>query len=151
MSETVPPDSEQSLEAPPRLVAALKAGAERTVFVPPAVDRAILEAGRAQLNPEKKAALSGWRRWAFWPALVGACAIVALIVRVLMPPAHFAREDLNHDGKVDILDSFALARELKTGRALPAKFDVNGDGVIDERDVTSIAAHAVALGKDDRS
>jgi hypothetical protein len=151
MNETVPPDSEQNLEAPPRFVAALKAGAERKIFVPPAVDRAILKAARAQLNPEKKSGLSGWRRWALWPALVGTCAIVALVVRVLTPPAKFAREDLNHDGKVDILDSFALARELKSGRTLPAKFDVNGDGVIDERDVTSIAAHAVALGKDNHS
>jgi hypothetical protein len=40
---------------------------------------------------------------------------------------------------------------LKTGRPLPAVFDVNGDGAVDERDVALIAAHAVAIGKENRS
>ena len=51
---------------------------------------------------------------------------------------------------LDILDSFALARELKKGNPLPAYLDVNGDGVVNEQDVNSIASRAVALGKDNR-
>lgn len=75
--------------------------------------------------------------------------MIVLVARMLMP-AQFAREDLNRDGKVDILDSFTLAKEIKNGGSLPASLDVNGDGVVDERDVNAIASRAVALGKDNR-
>jgi hypothetical protein len=147
MSDTVPPDSEQNLEAPARLVAALKEGARREFFVPPAVDDAILKAARLQLRPPNKSSVARWPRWMLWPALAGACAIVTLVLR-MERPAQFAHEDLNRDGKVDILDSFKLARELKIGGSLPAYLDVNGDGVVDERDVNAIASRAVALGKE---
>lgn len=148
MNDTVPPDSEQNLEAPAKLAAALKDGARRKIFVPSAVDDAVLKAARAQLRPAKSRVIH-WPRWVMWPALAGACGIIALVVRMLSP-TQFAREDLNRDGKVDILDSFALARELKNGGSLPAFLDVNGDGVVDGRDVNAIASHAVALGKDNR-
>jgi len=151
MNESNQPDSEQNIDAPEKLVAALKESSRREIFVPPYVDRAVLEAARAQLKRPKKMTVGGFRRWMLWPALVTGCAIVVLMVRTVTSSTQFAREDLNRDGKVDILDSFALARELKSGRALPKGLDVNGDGVVDERDVTSIAAHAVALGKDGRS
>src|SRR5690348_3197865 len=130
MNDTVPPDSEQNLEAPAKLAAALKEGAQRKVFVPPTVDAAVLKAARIQLQPGTKSNIVRWPRWLVWPALAGACGVIALVVRMLAP-TQFAREDLNRDGKVDILDSFALARELKNGRPLPAFLDVNGDGVVD--------------------
>ena len=151
MNENSQPDSEQNIDAPAKLVAALKESSRREIFVPPYVDRAVLDAAHAQLNRSKKTGAGGFRRWMLWSALVTGCAIVVLVVRTLTTSAQFAREDLNRDGKVDILDSFALARELKSGRSLPMSLDVNGDGVVDERDVTSVAAHAVALGKDGRS
>ncbi len=149
MNETVPPDSEQNLEAPSKLVAALKDSAQGKVFVPPAVEGAILKAARTQLRPAAKSNAVSWPRWLLWPALTGVCAMIVLVARMLMP-AQFAREDLNRDGKVDILDSFTLAKEIKNGGSLPASLDVNGDGVVDERDVNAIASRAVALGKDNR-
>jgi hypothetical protein len=148
MNDNVPPEPEQNLEAPARLVAALKESTQRKIFVPLSVDDAILKPARTQLRPAAKPSLR-WPRWVLWPALAGACAIVALVVRMLIP-AQFAREDLNRDGKVDILDSFALARELKNGDSPPAYLDVNGDGVVNEQDVNAIASHAVALRKDNR-
>ena len=148
MNENVPPDSERNLEAPARLVTALKDGARQKVFVPPTVDEAILKAARTQFTPPGKSRFR-WPQRLLWPALVGACAMIALVAR-LLTPTQFAREDLNRDGKVDILDSFALARELKNGGSLPAYLDVNGDGVVNERDVNAIASRAVALGKDNR-
>jgi len=147
MSDSVPPDSEQNFEAPASLVAALKEGAQRKIFIPPTVDDAILRAARTQLCSAAKPAVARWPHWLLWPALAGACAIIALVARMLAP-AQFAREDLNHDGKVDILDSFVLAREVNSGGSLPAYLDVNGDGVVDQRDVNAIASQAVALGKD---
>jgi hypothetical protein len=149
MHDPVPPDSEQNLEAPAKLAAALKASARRKVFVPPTIDEAILKAARAQLHPQSRPNAFHWPRWVLWPALVGACVAVALIAHML-PSRQFVREDLNRDGKVDILDSFSLARELKHGGSLPAFLDVNGDGVVDERDVNAIASQAVALEKDNR-
>jgi hypothetical protein len=48
---------------------------------------------------------------------------------------------------VDILDAFALARQLKSGLVPGPGQDINGDGVVDERDVETIAAQAVRLQK----
>ncbi|MCX6929849.1 MAG: dockerin type I domain-containing protein, partial [Verrucomicrobia bacterium] len=61
--------------------------------------------------------------------------------------AALARGDFNHDHHVDILDAFALARQLKQGGPSNLQLDVNGDGVVDERDVEALAARAVKLGE----
>jgi len=66
-------------------------------------------------------------------------------------PATFAREDVNHDGRVDILDAFALARQLKQAKVSDLHLDLNGDGVVDERDMEIIASEAVKLDKGGRS
>jgi hypothetical protein len=63
----------------------------------------------------------------------------------------FAHEDINHDGQVDILDAFALARQLKAGATPNPQLDLNGDGVVDERDLAAVAARAVSLEKGGRS
>jgi len=62
-----------------------------------------------------------------------------------------SREDVNRDGEVDILDAFALAKELKSGHPPGPGLDINGDGVVDEKDVATIAARAVRLDKGSRS
>jgi hypothetical protein len=54
-------------------------------------------------------------------------------------------EDLNRDGVVDMLDAFALARQLEPGQAPRPQLDFNGDGRVDERDVQALAAQAVSL------
>ncbi len=153
MNESNQPDSELNLEAPERLVAALKESSERKILIPTYVDRTVLDAARRHLNRHAKTNTGHFRRWMLWPALAMGLAVVMGITRLVTTPApaKFAREDLNRDGNVNILDSFALARELKKGQSLPARFDVNGDGVVDERDVALIAAHAVAIGKGNRS
>jgi hypothetical protein len=63
----------------------------------------------------------------------------------------FAREDLNQDGRVDILDAFQLARELKNGKTQPATDDFDGDGKVDAMDVEYLAKRAVSLEKGGRS
>jgi hypothetical protein len=63
----------------------------------------------------------------------------------------YARGDLNHDGRVDILDAFALARQLKQGGTRNLQLDINGDDVVDERDVAALAARAVKLERGGRS
>ncbi|HMP81641.1 MAG TPA: dockerin type I domain-containing protein [Verrucomicrobiota bacterium] len=141
-------------QAPARLVAALKEPSSRRVFVPPAMDAAILSAARQQLEKPKRAEFS-FRPWFVWPATAAAClALVGMIhfgTQRRESPLAIAREDINGDGRVDILDAFQFARELRDGRQPGADLDLNLDGVVDERDADVIAAHAVKLEKGGRS
>src|SRR5579871_2483311 len=107
MNENSQHQPEHELNAPPNLVAAMKDVSSRKVFVPSHVDNTILKAARQHL--EKPATNRRFRQWMLWPALAGACAVIVCVARLLTTPSQtrYAREDLNHDGKVDILDSFA--------------------------------------------
>jgi len=144
-------NNEESLEAPKKLITALKRIPGHVPFIPPAVDEAVLQAARRQLRPEARYRFISFRFWRWAAAGVGLCVLAVAISQLnrssINPLSNhqFAREDINHDGRVDILDAFALARQLKAGHVPPGLLDVNGDGVVDERDVTAIAAHAVQL------
>ena len=175
---------DENLEAPPRLVAALRRLPKEPVFVPPTVDEALMKAARQHIGqPEKKRI--GWFRLVPWSvATAGLAAVVLLayphakekvrghggstISRSIKSARREAepgesgvqwqshglgdfREDLNGDGKVDILDAFMLAKKLQGAPPSDRRFDVNDDGVIDRRDVETIAAHAVSLEKRGRS
>jgi hypothetical protein len=59
------------------------------------------------------------------------------------PPA--AMEDIDGDGRVDILDAFALARRVESGREPSRRHDLNRDGRVDRADVELVAAAAVRL------
>jgi hypothetical protein len=98
---------------------------------------------------------TGALRWLPW-LTVGAAAILLLMAlphfskRAAPTSARdsaFARWDLNRDGRVDILDAFSLARQLKQGAVSDRQLDFDGDGAVDERDVSAIAAHAVKLDR----
>lgn len=153
MNENSQGQPEHDLDAPPKLIAALKDVSHHKVFVPPYVDSTVLKAARQHFDKAAETRRLKFRPWMLWPALATACALIVVFVRLTTTSSqsHYAREDLNHDGKVDILDSFKLARDLKSGKRLPASYDVNGDGVVDERDVLLIATHAVQLNKDNGS
>ena len=144
-------DSEEP-QAPAKLVAALKDPLPRRVFVPPAVDQAILRASRKHLETAPPSRPQRLRAWFFWPAMAAACLALIAVVHFFEKSSgktEFAREDINHDGRVDILDAFQFARELQSGVKDAA--DLNGDGVADQRDVDLIAARAVKLEKGGRS
>jgi len=59
--------------------------------------------------------------------------------------AAFAREDVNRDNTVDILDAFALARQIEGAQVVPAAYDFNNDGAIDRADVDWVARVSVKL------
>jgi hypothetical protein len=148
------PDDRAEIEAPPKLVAALQRLQFRRVFVPPTLDEAILSAAQRRLGRSPRATWSWFRFRLVWSGLAAACVIVAgmlyLFLKPLGPDRGVAREDVNRDGRVDILDAFQLARQVKSGGASPG-LDLNGDGVIDHRDAEVIAARAVKLEKGGRS
>ena len=83
-----------------------------------------------------------------WLAAAASFALGAWVVQTLLHhnpagPASLAREDVNGDGRVDILDALALSRQIDRGAA--GRFDINGDGRVDQQDVQAVAAHAVKL------
>ena len=131
------------------LVRGLEELQKQTVFVPHTVDQAVLRAARRHLAKPAKRTF----RWLVWIPSVGIAALILILgvwwtLTSNRPPiSPIAREDINHDGRVDILDAFALAHELQGKARLTSKMDLNGDGVVDERDVELIARNAVKLGK----
>jgi hypothetical protein len=139
---------DQDLKAPPRLVAALQKASKTEIFIPPTIDEAIAcSARRHLLKLDRKR--SYWLRLFVW----GSAPVTLLAIFLLLhhSPVGFAREDLNHDGKVDILDAFALARELRSPGKFDRAKDINGDGVLDQRDIEQLAVDAVRLAKGHRS
>jgi hypothetical protein len=52
--------------------------------------------------------------------------------------------------RMDILDAFTLARQLKSGPVREPRWDVNHDGIVDERDVRAIAFEVVRLDRGGR-
>ena len=142
-------------QAPAKLVAALEELLARRVFVPPTIDAAVLLAAHRHLAKPRRPGFGALRAWLNWPVWATACLAVAALIYLLMKPTGvtptIARADINHDGRVDILDAFQLARELQSGRKPAAGLDLNGDGMVDQRDVEIIAAQAVKLEKGNRS
>jgi hypothetical protein len=53
--------------------------------------------------------------------------------------------DVDRNGRVDIIDAYALAVRLRSGQKVDPAYDVNGDGKVDERDVEEIARRSVAI------
>jgi preprotein translocase subunit Sss1 len=150
------PQDEEALQAPPRLISALKELRKPSIFIPPTLDEAVLRAAHRHLNKRPKPQWFGFIPWiAAAAAAIVVLGVIGQFLQTSRSPQDsgpvLAQEDLNHDGQVDILDAFTLARQLKTGGKVPPQMDINHDGVVDERDVAAVAARAVSLEKGRRS
>jgi hypothetical protein len=142
--------------APPKLIAALRQTQSRRVFVPRTIDESVLRTAREHLVPAQRRSPSAFTLWCRRLAIATACLLVCAAAYWLIQisqnrPQAFAREDLNRDGRVDILDAFLLARQLQSGDKPGPTLDLNGDGVVDHRDAETIAAQVVKLEKAGRS
>ncbi len=158
----------------PRLTAALRALHPSPPPMPRSVDDAIRAAARAHLralvpsvpsavhgpNPratmQDRAAhgrLAPFPRFFPFPKVAMAAAFVlGLGLTYLFRPSPglpIAREDIDRNGQVDILDAFALARRLQSPAPSGGDqaLDINGDGLVDQRDVDAVAARAVKVTK----
>ena len=143
---------DDQLKAPPRLVEAFRRASSERIFVPPTIDETIFKAAERHLSPGPRRVRQVW----WWKSLATALALLAALVLVTdqwrrSASSQFSREDINHDGKIDILDAFELARQVRQGSSADKRLDLNGDGVVDEKDVATIAAHAVKLERGGRS
>ena len=127
--------------------------------IPASVDRAVAEAARRHLRPSCHRI--GWRHWAV-PAAAAAAILLATSIwwfnngstspsnregRLQATVASPSLADIDRNGKVDILDAFTLARHVESKQPAEPAWDVNGDGLIDRRDVDSVALAAVRLNK----
>jgi anti-sigma-K factor RskA len=114
--------------------------------VPSHVDHAVL--GRARRDYRGRRRMWIGTRWA--AIALAAAAMVTVAVRLLTPvvegnkPQVARVGDVNHDNQVDILDAYIVARHIARHEPMDKAWDVNGDGVVDQKDVDQIAATAVA-------
>jgi anti-sigma factor RsiW len=129
----------------------------------PAVDARIAWLAQGHAARAKRAQPSGWQRrvrapaaWAAAAVAVLALASALLLGRREQPSGEpFARvpalrgddvaaADLDRDGRVTVLDAFALARSLERHTEAGAG-DVNHDARVDENDVETVLATAVSV------
>jgi len=143
------PDDE--LRIPDALADAMRAGD----VTPPrdnealdALDQRVLTRAAAELNPPRAKRFAGLK---FSAALVAACLLVALTVRVSMnldTPA--IAGDIDRSGTVNAIDSYQLARMLSLGVTPPEHADFNGDGKADGQDIDGIQGFAVRVPDEPR-
>lgn len=137
----------------------------RALFEPPGavpqqVDKAIMEQARRRLTRPRRLIIP--LRWAAATAAAAVIAIGAILYhgatsdnhessiinhRFVTPPLAEGRADIDSNGRVDILDAFRLARHIESRGPADMKWDLNGDGLLDRKDVDLIAFAAVRLDK----
>ncbi len=131
---------------------ALREAEERTrVFVPRTLDETILKEAREHFQGPPASAPAFWSARAmrrFW--IVGiptfATAIIFAFILINHRAPQLAREDINGDGRVDILDALALAKAIE-GKNDNERFDQNGDRQLDDSDVRAVAMAAVRVDR----
>jgi hypothetical protein len=127
---------------------AIPAGRDRLVL-DLAQERAATIRRRAEQRPRRAL------RKLVWAVPLAAAAVLALVLVVpaltgrpglaeQAAPVAAGPDDVNRDGRVDILDAFALARAVERGRSDDA-LDANRDCKVDDADVARVSTAAVAL------
>ena len=133
-------------QLPPRLVQELKHAYR--VEVPATLDASVLLRGRALIARNRRR-----RRLLQWAGVAASLAAMIAVAAVVLHDRHPARvqpavalrEDLDGNGRVDILDALWLARRVGSGQS-QSTWDINGDGKVDQTDIDAIAASAVRVG-----
>ena len=134
---------------PDRLTDDLAALYRAEVRVAAEVDRAVTSGARAHFARRTR-----WIRWAGAGAAVAAVLVVSVQLFRSQPVAptrvagDFVQRDGDADGNatVDIRDALALARKVEAGNATWTRWeDLNGDKLIDRKDVDAIAMMVVRL------
>ena len=132
--------------------------------VPSEIDNAILadarrhfeQHGPATLRPARRRRVSAWQ----WTAIASTVAAACVVLFALRPPQpnqessvadrsdaspldDELRSDVDQNGRVDILDAFVMARQLRDGSGEARDF--NHDGRFDDLDIDFVAREAVKL------
>ncbi len=155
----IPSDSD--LQASPAFARDLKALYSPPSAIPTTTDQAILAGIRRQSVGRRRKRLL--LRWAVPPAAVAAVIMWVVFNPFVTPDLEDSprfesagplgmrqladHRDIDGNGRVDILDALALARNIKDNSTAEQPWDFNGDGRIDRRDVDTVAQSAVRLNK----
>ena len=151
-------------ELPDAVKAALRKRFGPVPDVPSSIDQSILadarrhfeQHGPAALRLTKRRRVSVWQ----WTAIGSTVAAACVLFFALMPqqPNQAVKivatsdgsasgeertSDVDRSGRVDILDAFAMAREMRDGRS--GFRDINHDGRFDQLDIDLVAREAVKL------
>lgn len=146
---------DSDLEAPQGLISDLKTLYGPQAAIPPAVDEAVLARARREMVRRRRRRLV--LRWALPPAAAAALILWFVGSPFIAPDVGprsmevASTQDIDGNGRVDILDALALARSIQTDRTADQPWDFNGDGVIDHHDVDTVAQAAVSLDKGESS
>ena len=131
-------------EIPDALTEKLREVASKTtILVPSSIDQAVLSDAKthfAQIRHERRKVTR-----ISWLAAAACVVLLALFGLRHLGQRPYERADIDHNGRVDILDAFALARRIE--QSPRHGVDVNKDGVVNKADVDAIAAQAVKLKK----
>ena len=129
--------------------------------IPSDIDTAILADARRHLTTHR-ALVGRQKRWSAWQwaAMATTVAAAAVMCVVWLPNqtgqdgavnmasdtasavANDVNSDVDQNGRIDILDAFAMARQIRSGERT---HDINSDGRFDELDVKLVAERAVML------
>jgi len=133
--------------------------------VPSNIDQSILadarrhfeQHGPAALRLTKRRRISAWQ-WTAIGSTVAAVCVVFFAMKPHEPQSEntFAARsaavvsadpeltsDADHNGRVDILDAFVMARQIRSGQ--DKSYDINRDGRFDKLDIDMVAREAVKL------
>lgn len=145
-------DDSPELEVPQGLRDDLARLYRADLSVPAGVDEAIRTAARRHFLRRRRSR----RIIRLVQFSAAAAAVILLAVRVanhsaqappgstaMTPPP--AKEDIDGNGRVNILDAFALARHVETDASPNLAWDMNGDGALDGSDIDAVAMAAVRL------
>jgi hypothetical protein len=131
----------------------------RALFEPPGavprqMDKAILDRARRCLIRPRRLIIP--LRWAAATAAAAAIVVGAVVYHGVTSDNHQSSivnhqlgrpgpADIDGNGRVDILDAFRLARNIESRSPADMKWDLNGDGLVDRKDVDAVAFAAVRL------
>src|SRR3954454_23618550 len=118
----------------PKLGDSLRAAYSRRVEVPVAVDEAIRAAATERFGRRRRLRLIA--RWGTGLAAGVAAAIVLIIT--LHPATSLGRAGV--DQQKTIVDALNLTKHLAAKESIDKSWDMNGDGVIDQKDIDVVAA-----------
>lgn len=137
--------------------------------VPPEVDRAVMDRVNQHFAGQKFDKSKQQRfRWASLWKFAAAAAIIIFAFsleltwrsgvresEIVYSMADVQNTDIDRNGRVDILDAFVLAKQIEsTGQnekdlsLRKQGWDINGDGLINNKDVDEVAYAAVRLHKE---
>jgi hypothetical protein len=135
-------DNEFSPQIPERLKNDLNALFKPKLPILAEADRAILDRAFQLLLYRHQRR----RRIFQWVGSAAAAAAIIICLSIFLNHAT-PQADIDHNGRVNILDAFALARQIETTDTPDKKWDINKDGLVNQADVDTVALVAVELNK----